>query len=423
MKSPSANLTKRNVFAPGAPCCLLKTKLLTGLSRAFILCLLLLSTHAWAQQPLSDRAEISVITCGPWQHELYSAFGHSAFRVYDPENGIDDAYNYGVFDFNQPNFYLNFARGYLNYKLGVYEYPRFRDYYIYYNRYVHEQRLNLTHDEKQKLYEYLMWNALPENQYYRYDYFFDNCATKIRDVVVEVFGENVRFDGSYINTDYSFRELTDIYLTQQPWGDLGIDIGLGLPIDRQATPSEYMFLPDYIESGFNHAFIKSDGVEKPLVKETISVYDVRDAEPEGGLPHPLLIFGVLLAIAFGITLWDFKRKKISNWFDVILFGLVGLIGLLLLSLWLFTDHHAAARNLNLLWAWPTHLIAVVAIVARAKWLRGYFIICEVVLGAVLLFWFLLPQDLNTSLIPVALTLLLRAFAQHWLRRTAHEQVK
>ncbi|NJM24461.1 MAG: DUF4105 domain-containing protein [Bacteroidia bacterium] len=387
----------------------------------FALCLLFTATIVHAQPTLSDSAEISVITCGPWQHELYSAFGHSAFRVYDPEHGIDDAYNYGVFDFNQPNFYLNFARGYLNYKLGVYDYQRFRDYYIYYNRYVHEQRLNLTQQEKQKLYEYLIWNALPENQYYRYDYFFDNCATKIRDVIAEVFGENVRFDGSYVNTDYSFRELTDIYLAQQPWGDLGIDIGLGLPIDRQAMPYEYMFLPDYIESGFNHAFIKSDGVEKPLVRETISVYEVREAEPEGGLPHPLLIFGVLLAIAFAITLWDFKRKKISNWFDGILFGIVGLIGLLLLSLWLFTDHHAAARNLNLLWAWPTHLVAVVGLMTRPKWLRGYFLINEVALGAVLLFWFLLPQDLNTALIPVALTLLLRAFAQHWLRRAAPAQ--
>src|SRR3954464_793035 len=83
---------------------------------------------------LSEHAQISVITCGPSQDEVYSAFGHSAFRVYDPSSGIDEAYNYGIFDFNQPHFYLNFTRGHLKYKLGVYEYQQFKNYYIYNNR-------------------------------------------------------------------------------------------------------------------------------------------------------------------------------------------------------------------------------------------------------------------------------------------------
>ncbi|HEY9048371.1 MAG TPA: DUF4105 domain-containing protein, partial [Ohtaekwangia sp.] len=136
---------------------------------------LCITSFSYAQAiQLSEQATISVITFGPWQGELYSAFGHSAFRVYDPEQNIDEAYNYGVFNFNQPNFYLNFARGYMYYQLGVFDYPRFRDVYIYYNRYIHEQVLNLTPAQKQKIYDFLQWNALPENEQYRYDYFFDN---------------------------------------------------------------------------------------------------------------------------------------------------------------------------------------------------------------------------------------------------------
>src|SRR5688500_7144291 len=217
--------------------------------------LLFLSSYSQAQVQLSEQAEISVLTLGPWQGEVFTAFGHSAFRVHDPVNAIDAAYNYGVFDFNPPIFYLNFARGHNLYKLGVMDYRGFEYSYIYYNRYIHQQVLNLRPGEKQKLFDFLQWNALPENQEYLYDYFYDNCATKIPEVMLTVFGDSVVFDGSYITKRNSFRELTDIYLKEQPWGDLGIDIGLGLPTDKIATPYEHMFLPDFVESGFAHASI------------------------------------------------------------------------------------------------------------------------------------------------------------------------
>jgi hypothetical protein len=376
--------------------------------------LVLAGTRSFAQM-LSPQAEISVITCGPYQGELYSAFGHSAIRVYDPVLNINDAYNYGVFDFDQPNFYLNFARGYLYYKLGVYDYDAFRNYYIYHNRYVHEQKLNLTPEQKERVYEYLLRNALPENETYRYDYFYNNCATKVRDVFVDVFGDSIVFDGSHIDTDYTIRDLTDIYLSQQPWGDLGIDICLGLPMDKTATPYEYMFLPDYIEAGFDHAFLKSDSGMVRLVKETVPVYEARAEEAPGGLPHPLWIFGALAVIAGIISVWDISRKKLSHWFDTLVFGVSGAIGLLLLLLWLATDHQAAARNLNLLWALPTHLIAVIAMIWQPRWLKQYFLVTEIMLGILLIGWQLLPQPLNYSLVPVMAAMLVRAFTQHRLR--------
>jgi hypothetical protein len=374
--------------------------------------LLLITTLGKAQSPtLSDQAEISVITCGPFQGEVYSAFGHSAFRVYDPTQGIDEAYNYGVFDFDQPNFYLNFARGRNNYMLGVYPYDRFRDYYIYYNRYVHEQKLNLSTQQKQRLYEFLEWNALPENRSYPYDYFYDNCATKIRDVVVNVFGDSVKFDDSFITTNYSIRELTDLYLSHQPWGDLGIDVGLGLPTDKVATPYEYMFLPDYIEYFFDHASLNNI----PIVKEKISVYESREEEYPKALIHPLIAFALVGVIALLLSIWDLNRKKISTWFDVILFGIVGLAGVMLLLMWVATDHKASANNFNLLWALPTHLIAVIAFIKKPTWLKRYFLIAFLICALTLIFWFILPQKLNYTLIPLVLALCVRTFTQYRLR--------
>lgn len=366
-----------------------------------------------AQEKLSENAEIAVITLGPTQTELYSAFGHSAIRVYDPVQGIDDAYNWGLFDFDQPNFYLNFARGYLYYKLGVHPYPLFRDHYIYYNRYVHEQPLNLTLAQKQKLYDYLVWNNQPKNQHYRYDYFYNNCATKVRDVMATVFGDSVVFDGSYIKTDYSIRDLTDIYLPKQPWGDLGIDICLGLPMDKKASPNEYMFLPDYIETGFNHASINGQA----LVKETISVYESHEAETPKSLVHPLTAFIGFAALTLLLTLYDWRKKKISNWFDAILFSVLGAVGLLLFFLWFFTDHQAAAINFNLLWALPTHLIIAFALFRNRTWLSSYFLVTAVITLLTLLCWPVLPQALNLFLIPLVVAIFLRSLLNYQLRKS------
>lgn len=378
--------------------------------------LLIIVTQNTAAQRLSEQATISVITCGPYQDELYSAFGHSAYRVYDPVLEIDDAYNYGVFDFDQPNFYLNFAKGYLFYKLGVYDYQRFQDYYIYYNRKVHEQVLNLTAQQKQTLYDYLQWNALPENEYYRYDYFYDNCATKIRDVIIEALGNDVVFDGSYIKTQLTIRQLTDLYLDHQPWGDLGIDIGLGLPIDKVASPSEYMFLPDYIESGFGHARVMHHGTSIPLVAEKRIIYDQRDEEVPSGPPHPLYVFSFVALVAIAFSVWDFRRRKLSNALDIVLFGSVGSVGMLLIFLWFFTDHHASARNLNVLWALPTHLVAIAAFIRRPAWLTNYFLGVALLYGVLILTWSWLPQQLNTSLIPLVAALMIRATIRYFVRK-------
>lgn len=387
------------------PCIL--TRMKQTLVILFILTTLIFDSLAQFQ--LSERAEIHVITAGPYQPELYSAFGHSAIRVNDPARGIDLLYNYGIFDFDQPNFYLNFARGFLHYKLGVSSYTDFRDYYIYYNRFLHEQVLNLTPAQKQELFDFLQWNALPENQFYFYDYFYDNCATRVRDALKTTFGTQIRFDGSYIDTKYTIRDLTDIYLQEQPWGDLGIDLGLGLPIDKVATPEEYMFLPDYIEAAFNHAYIMHDGKEVPLVKETLITYSSQPEPDTSSVITPVIAFSILLLIGIIITWIEGRRRRYIKYFDVLLFFLVGCVGWVLLLLWIATDHNAASNNFNLLWAIPLYFPLCFWLLKRhiPEWIRNFFFITSLLGIITIISWTLLPQDLPDSVIPLIILMIIR----------------
>lgn len=376
--------------------------------KALILLFIAFSLAGFAQRPLSDSSQISIITLGPYQGELYSAFGHSAIRVYDPQSRMDIAFNYGVFDFDQPNFYLNFTRGHLLYMLGYYDYELFRDHYISHNRFVHEQILDLTPEQKQRVFEYLVWNSQPENKNYLYDYFYNNCATKVRDVFVDVFGDSVKFDMAYATPGYTVRDLTHSYLPKQPWGELGIEICLGLPMDKELTPFQYMFIPDYVESGFNHATLNG----KAVVKKSVPVYESQPEEASFNIFHPWIVFGLFLLITSGITYRDWKRKQLTRWFDVIVFSLSGWLGLLLLMLWVATDHQAAANNFNLLWAFPLHVVAgpMIFRMKFTKVVKRYFFITATILLATLLFWAILPQQLNVFLIPVVIALTVRAVA-------------
>jgi hypothetical protein len=376
----------------------------------FLAVLFILISAASGAQQLSEKAEIVVLTLGPDKRQVETAFGHSAFRVIDRSQNIDRVYNYGVFDFNQPNFYLNFAKGFLNYKLDTTEYARFRYVYMYYNRFIHEQVLNLNLSQKQQIFDYLEWNMLPENQYYYYDYFYDNCATRIRDVLETVLGDQLTFDGSHITTDYTIRELTDLYLTDNLWGDLGIDLCLGLPMDKTATPYMYMFLPDYIESAFDNASLRTDSSTIPLVRNKASTFEPVPVEEELSHFTPnAVLYGLLIIIGL-ISGYDFKRGKQSKWFDILLFGIVGIVGLLFFLLWTITDHEAAARNMNLLWAMPSHLILAILLFKKQPptWIKHYFLAVIIISIVLLISWVWLPQLMLSALIPLVIGLALRS---------------
>ena len=240
-----------------------KTRILTLLFLAFVSTL-----KAQEHIQLTRNTQISVLTIAPG-NELADSFGHSAFRVRDPFLSVDYVYNYGTYDFNTPNFYGKFAQGKLLYQVSVTTYKRFIYSYTAQNRTVVEQILNLTKDEKQSFFEFLQNNIKPENKLYLYDFFFDNCATRLHDVSATILNDNIQFNYTFDETDLTFRDLIHKYLNKQPWGKFGIDLALGSIIDRKATPQEYLFLPDYINKSFEKGTIN----DKPLVRITRTLFE------------------------------------------------------------------------------------------------------------------------------------------------------
>ena len=363
---------------------------------------------------LSTESEITVMTMEPYQGELYSAFGHSAFHIIDSINDIDWVYNYGVFNFQQQNFYLNFARGQTLYQLGLTYYEPFRDGYVNQDRSIREQYLNLTLSEKQEFFKFLQNNYKPENREYLYNYVYDNCATKIRDVVESIFADRVTFGSDAAGQRKTIRHLMHDYLELQPWGTLGIDVGLGLQIDKEVPDYDYMFLPDYVFDAFSLATIVSDGVEKPLVKETIIINSPKSSEIQNGWLTPINFFILLFFIGGFLTHLNMKRGKRTKGFDAALFGFSGIVGLWLTFLWAGTPH-LSTWNLDLLWAIPFHF-PVVFMLRSIKWkkrLSTYFKVIWIWYALLLLVWVILPGQINMALVPFTLLLLLRAFYISW----------
>ncbi len=361
------------------------------------------------QPRLSSLSEISILTLGPDQAEVYSAFWHSGIRVRDSQNDLDRFYNYGIFDFDNPNFYTDFAKGHLLYRLGAAPFDQYYSYYVHNNRSVEEQVLNMTREQKQLMFEFLERNNLPENQYYFYNYLFDNCATKIRDVVVEILGERVQFDGTYLTKKSSFRQLIDECTEYQPWGDFGIDLGLGSKIDRIATPYEHMFLPYYIRDAFAHAHIFSEDSVRPLVKETRALSTPKATKESRTFLTPSLVFWVLFAFTLAWTFY--AGRKLTTLLDVSLFSVVGLVGLGAALIWFATDHELASDNYNLIWMNPFHFPAAMFLLTtnKPRFLSLYFLIISILMTGLLLTWLWLPQELPWASLPIILSLGLRSF--------------
>ncbi|AKD02782.1 DUF4105 domain-containing protein [Pontibacter korlensis] len=391
------------------------------LTLAFLLCVSTLP--AWAQfegMLLSPQAKISLITCssGP---DLYAIFGHSAVRVNDPATGLDVIFNYGTFDFDEPNFYLKFAQGKLRYKLSV---AHFRDFVYSYsmdNRSVYEQELNLTEEQKQQYWAFLTNNYLPENRFYLYDFFFDNCATRIRDGLEATFPNQLTFNISHFDKDYSFRNLIDLYLGPQPWGDFGIDLALGARIDQEATPYQYMFLPDYLSKGFGNATIVQNGQTAPLTLEPRVIFERDPSIPlEGGWLTPQVLFWTFLLVVVALTVADFVKRRRSRVFDMVFFLVLGLLGIVVLLLWFATDHQATAYNFNLLWAIPTHAVVAffLARYALREWVHKYMLITTIITAVALIGWPLWPQMYHAAFLPIMLAAILRGAYTIWFSKKA-----
>ena len=368
--------------------------------KKILLVLFVLSfTQFHAQLQLSKKATLSVVTCGSGE-ELYSTFGHSAFRVHDALNGIDRIYNYGTFDFNAPNFYLNFAKGKLTYQLSVESFDRFIRIYNYEKRWVKTQVLNLKTLEVQEVFNYLENNAKPENKNYKYDFFYNNCATKIEEVIKIVLKEKVQFTNEHITTQKSHRDLIEDYTNQTLWGKFGIDLALGSVIDKEAKKNDYKFLPDYIYQSFANATIIYNNEEQPLVLKEFSILKFNNQKNSNFITTP---FGIILMLSLFIAFVTFKNhqsQKRSKWLDFSIYFTTGLIGIVILLLWFATDHTATYNNYNILWAFAPNLF-VSFYMLKTKlpdWLKQYNKLLLLLILIMMVFWVLKIQIFSNALI-------------------------
>jgi hypothetical protein len=364
-------------------------------------------TIAFAQQfQLSPESKVSVLTIGPGE-SLNDAFGHNAFRILDKDLGIDIVYGYGEYDFDAPNFYLKFAQGKLNYLISKHSFSDFEYHYKTYNRTIAEQVLNLSINEKQRLFNYLETNYKPENRRYLYDFFYDNCATRIRDVAIDVTKNNIEFSLPENFEPKTYRQLIHDHVGLNSWGSFGIDIALGSIIDREATATEHMFLPQYIHTFFGNAKINSS---ENLVESSSTIFQNKKVNSSSNLLFsPLIIMGLFALIILFVTFKDYKNNKRSKWLDIVLFGITGLIGILILLLWFATDHSATANNYNLLWAFPLNIIVIGQLINKRmkKWFKGYLKFLIIMLSLLTLHWIVGVQLYAIALIPFLIALLIR----------------
>jgi hypothetical protein len=360
---------------------------------------------------LSNRAEIGIITCGPGTNELFTAFGHSAVRVKDPLQGIDIIYNYGTFDFEQPNFYGNFVKGNTVYFLGTVDTGRFIRYYNSEKRWMKEQVLDLQLEDIQKAYNFLQNNALPKNRDYLYNYFFDNCSTRLYDLIHEVIGQKLISDSPYLSDPLTHRELMQLYLSNQAWGDFGIDLALGSPIDREATSKEYLFLPDNVYSYFDTLQIQENGVARPIVKKTKIILPESKLIAKRPFFTPLLVFTILGLIVILLTLKNIENRKRSKWLDFTLFFTTGIIGLFLLMIWLFTNHISAKNNFNILWAFAPNLFVSFLLLKTTfpKWIKEYNFFLLILIVIAIILWLLKVQVYSIAVVPILVFLGFRYF--------------
>ncbi len=354
---------------------------------------------------LSPLSKISVLTSGPGD-VLYSAFGHSAFRVLDASQGIDVVYNYGVFDTSGENFYLKFSKGRMDYKLVRRSYKSYLRSYEIENRWVNEQILDLSVPEKNTLFKFLEINNLPENKVYQYDYFLNNCATKIWEVLKHNFGEQLFFDDTYITNQFTFRELIRQNIKTNSWGAFGIDLALGSVIDRKATPKEHLYLPDYVMRQLAVAHLNNSPI---TVKEESLLKTAHRENTFSFFTSPLFF---ILIISIGIliaTYSDFISKRRKRWLDFGILLCTGSAGLVLFFLWFMTDHIWTVGNYNILWAFPVNFILAFLILRKpiALWVRKYMLGLVGLLLLMILLWMFSAQAFTPVLIPLLVALATR----------------
>jgi phage terminase large subunit-like protein len=327
-----------------------------------------------ASQPPGSELTVSLMTMGVGER-VWERFGHNAILVEDHARGTSKAYNYGLFDFNQQNFILRFVQGRMVYWMQGFDLQPTLQVYVRTNRTVWVQQLGLTPAERVALRDFLEWNERPEHRFYRYDYYRDNCSTRVRDALDRVLGGRIRAATDTIATGRSYRFHTSRLVASELPLYTALLLALGQPVDRPLTAWEEMFLPLELRDWIRHVTVVDDsGRTVPLVKSERTLF--QGTEPAERAAPPDWVRGFLtVGLALGLLLWGLGHRGVASarartWFAWVAGGwtlLAGIVGGLLAFLWAFTDHAAAYRNENL---FQVNLLVLPLAVAAPALARG-----------------------------------------------------
>ena len=380
-----------------------------------------LSLSAVSYKPLTESSKVSLLTCSPNDEAIYSLFGHSGLRISDDSLGIDVVFDYGIFDFESDNFIYRFVKGETDYIVAARRFDQFLWSYNNLSVEVKEQIFNLNLQERQKIFDALWTNSLPENRVYRYNFFYDNCATRPRDIIADNINGKVEF--VKFTEEQTYRDLLDECLRLTPWSRFGINLVIGSDADKIITERQKDFLPDYVSRALSIAnIVDSHGNSRRLIKNTEILLEATDMplvlikSKENKIEatnYPLIVGGVLLLLSIFFSYLGYTRRIKRGFvrlFDSILFFLVGCAGLIIFFLMFFSEHPCVDKNWNLVWLNPLPLLVIPFFFVKrlTKYVISYHFINFVALSLLLVGFNLIPQVLEFAFIPYILLLAIRS---------------
>lgn len=392
--------------------------------RSLFLTIGILVCYFAANAQLSEQAKVYLLTCDVGD-EIYEQFGHSAIRIEDPVNGIDQCYNWGMFEFGEDEFEFNmkFAKGSLDYFMAVEPLEYFLYPYQATKREVIQQELNLTLELKNKLWNLLIENAKPENKYYRYDFFFDNCATRISDFLKLLLEDKLVLAKLPEVTEQTYRTDINHSFANFPWTSFGIDLVLGYKIDVPMGEG-VMFSPLYMAQIFEESQVMTDsGLQNLVLSSEVIVSGIKRDESHDVIFTPLI--ATILILVVTVLLSFFKLNLVFKVWSSLLFVILGILGVLLVFMWFGTEHIATKGNLNLIWANPILLLLAILIWFRKineKFSKAYLIIGFVFFGLIL-FFMMLPQSFPAAARVLIINLALQFYILHKMNAKKIEKTK
>jgi len=359
----------------------------------------------------NDSIKVSLLTCEPGT-EIYALFGHTAIRYENSPKGIDAVFNYGMFDFRAPNFIWRYIKGETDYQLGVVDYQYFAEEYTSRNSAVYQQTINLLPTEKEKLWDALSENYLPENRTYRYNFFYDNCATRPRDKIEESINGIIHYNKN--NSRQSFRDIIHECTKGHEWAEFGIDLCLGSKADEPIDYRLKMFAPFYLMNAVSTAkIVTKENKERSLVSSTSQVITKSgniEEQKTAKYPAPLQVSIFLLLVTLLVSFWGLKKKKVFWGYDIVLFITAGCAGCIIAFLACFSEHPAVSPNYLLFFLHPIHLLYVPFMVQNARKRKKdlYHLINFAILTLFIVLWGIIPQRFALAVLPLALSLWVRS---------------